>query len=145
MDSVGNRLRKARNRVGLTQDEVANKLGVTRSVIARYESGTNDPPTENIIKMAEMYGVSADWLLCLTNDPRPVAEITETHRRIEEALFDDPNAEELLSFWRELKEREDLFLLFKQVRPLSDDSIRRVIRVIKAIEDEEAKEFGEGF
>lgn len=145
MDSVGNRLRKARNRVGLTQDEVANKLGVTRSVIARYESGTNDPPTENIIKMAEMYGVSADWLLCLTNDPRPVEEITETHRRIEEALSDDPNAEELLSFWRELKEREDLFLLFKQVRPLSNDSIRRVIRVIKAIEDEEAKEFGEGF
>lgn len=145
MDSVGNRLRKARNRVGLTQDEVAKKLGVTRSVIARYESGTNDPPTENIIKMAEMYGVSADWLLCLTNDPRPVEEITETHRRIEEALSDDPNAEELLAFWKELKEREDLFLLFKQVRPLSDDSIRRVIRVIKAIEDEEAKEFGDGF
>lgn len=42
-----------------------------------------------------------------------------------------------------MKEGENLFLLFKQVRPLSDDSIRRVIRVIKAIEDEEAREFGD--
>ena len=56
----------------------------------------------------------------------------------------DPDANDLLDFWKELKEREDLFLLFKQVRPLSDDSIRRVIRVIKAIEDEEAREFGDG-
>lgn len=143
MDSVGKRLRKARDEAGLTQDEVGNKLGVTRSVVARYESETNDPPTENIIKMAEMYGVSADWLFCLTDDPRPVEKIIETYRRIEDALTDDPNAEELLSFCKELKKREDLFLLFKQVRPLSDDSIQRVIRVIKAIEDEEAKEFGD--
>ena len=74
MDSIGDRLRKGRNRTGLTQDEVASKLGVTRSVIARYESETNDPPTENIVKMAEMYGVSADWLFCLTDDPRPIKE-----------------------------------------------------------------------
>jgi transcriptional regulator with XRE-family HTH domain len=77
MSSIGNRLRKARDRAGLTQDDVAHKLGVTRSVIARYESETNDPPTENIIKMAEMYGISADWLFCLTDDPRPVDEIKQ--------------------------------------------------------------------
>ena len=63
MDSIGNRLRKARKRAGLTQEEVAKELDVTRSVIARYESELNDPPTENIVKLAEMYGVSADYLL----------------------------------------------------------------------------------
>jgi transcriptional regulator with XRE-family HTH domain len=75
MDSIGNRLRKARKRAGLTQEEVAKELDVTRSVIARYESELNDPPTENIVKLAEMYGVSADYLLCLTDDPRPIDDI----------------------------------------------------------------------
>ncbi|MGI6078802.1 MAG: helix-turn-helix domain-containing protein [Fastidiosipilaceae bacterium] len=75
MSSIGSRLRKARDKAGLKQNEVAKELDVTRSVIARYESETNDPPTENVIKMAEMYGVSADYLLCLTDDPRPVDDI----------------------------------------------------------------------
>ncbi len=86
MDSIGNRLRKARKRAGLTQEEVAKELDVTRSVIARYESELNDPPTENIVKLAEMYGVSADYLLCLTDDPRPVDDI----KRVKEPDLDAP-------------------------------------------------------
>jgi len=58
------------------------------------------------------------------------------HQRIVEAIQDD---KELLEFWEELSKREDLKLLFKQVRPLDSDSIRRIIRVIKAIEDEEQR------
>jgi transcriptional regulator with XRE-family HTH domain len=110
-----------------------------------YEIGEREPDFDTVTRLATFLNTSVDYLLGRTDDPRPVEEITDAHQRIEEALADDPEAEELLAFWKELKEREDLFLLFKQVRPLSDDSIRRVIRVIKAIEDEEAKEFGEGF
>lgn len=63
MSSVGERLRKARIKKGLKQAEVAKRLGVTRSVISRYELGINDPPSENIIKLAEIYGVSPNYLL----------------------------------------------------------------------------------
>lgn len=69
MSLIGERLREARIRRGLTQAEVAEKLGVTRSVIARYESGINDPPSENISKLAEILGVSADYLLGRTDNP----------------------------------------------------------------------------
>lgn len=93
MDSIGNRLRKARKRAGLTQEEVAKELDVTRSVIARYESELNDPPTENIVKLAEMYGVSADYLLCLTDDPRPVDDI----KRVKEPDLDAPLQEQNLA------------------------------------------------
>ena len=63
MSSLGNRLRQARLGKNLTQDDAAKKIGVTRSIIARYESSTNDPSSENIKKLAELYEVSADWLL----------------------------------------------------------------------------------
>lgn len=145
MKVFANRLKKLREEKGLSQRELAKYIGIAHSTLGMYEIGEREPDFDTVTRLATFLNTSVDYLLGRTDDPRPVAEITETHRRIEEALSDDPNAEELLSFWRELKEREDLFLLFKQVRPLSNDSIRRVIRVIKAIEDEEAKEFGEGF
>jgi len=45
-----------------------------------------------------------------------------------------------IEFWEELKERDNLQLLFKQARNLSDKDIKQVIKIIKAIEDEEANE-----
>jgi transcriptional regulator with XRE-family HTH domain len=139
------RFKKCREENNLTQEEMASKLGVKRGTVAAWEaSGYRIPELTKIFQAAEIFDVSVDYLLDRTDDPRPVEEITDAHQRIEDALADDPDAEDLLNFWMELKEREDLFLLFKQVRPLSDDSIRRVIRVIKAIEDEEAREFGDG-
>lgn len=143
---LGDRLRGAREAKGWSQVYVAKLIGITSQALSNYERGERDPDTPLLNRLADLYDVSTDYLLCRTDDPRPLKNIQdETHQRIKDALADDPEAEELLGFWKELKEREDLFLLFKQVRPLSDDSIRRVIRVIKAIEDEEAKEFGDGF
>lgn len=66
MSSIGERLRKARIKKELTQAEVARRLGVTRSVITRYESGINDPPTENLIKLAEIYKVSPNYFFGLS-------------------------------------------------------------------------------
>lgn len=69
MNLFGKRLREVRNLRGLKQVELAKKLGVTRSVISRYELGINDPPSENISKLAEILGVSSDYLLGRTDDP----------------------------------------------------------------------------
>lgn len=57
--------------------------------------------------------------------------------KIMDAINNDP---ELLAFWEEMKERENLQLLFKQARKLNDKDIKQIIRIIKAIEDEEDKE-----
>jgi transcriptional regulator with XRE-family HTH domain len=142
---LGCRLREARDAKGWSQVYVAKLVGITSQALSNYERGERDPDTPLLNTLADLYDVSTDYLLCRTDDPRPLKNIQDdAHQRIEDALAGDPEADDLLIFWKELKEREDLFLLFKQVRPLSDDSIRRVIRVIKAIEDEEAKEFGDG-
>lgn len=128
------RLVKLRTDKGLSQYDLAKALGLSRGQLSNYELGTRQPDNATLIKIANFFDVTTDYLLGRTDEPNDV------HQRIEAALADDPDAEELITFWQELKEREDLKLLFKQVRPLSDDSIRRIIRIIQAIELEESQE-----
>ena len=56
-------LKDLRERKGLTQKELAEKLYVTYSTISHYEQGTSTPTTDMIIKLSEFYDVSADYLL----------------------------------------------------------------------------------
>ena len=58
-----NNFRKARNITGLTQEEVAGKLGVTRPAYIRYEQGERECSFATLCKLADIYGVSTDYLL----------------------------------------------------------------------------------
>ena len=53
-----------RKKNGLTQEEVAEKLGVTRQAIAKWERGETSPDVEFCIKLAGLYGTTVDTLLC---------------------------------------------------------------------------------
>ncbi|AFK87451.1 MULTISPECIES: helix-turn-helix domain-containing protein [Thermoanaerobacterium] len=128
--SFAKRLSELRNEFKLTQKELADKLGVSRGTIGMYEIGQRDPDTDTLLKLSELFNVSVDYLLGNTDIRNPVDEITD-------AVSDDP---ELAEFWNELKQREDLKLLFKQTRNLSPKAIKQVMRIIKAIEDEESGE-----
>jgi len=138
MEDLGTRLAQLRKAKGLSQEELARVLHLNQSTIAYYESGKKRPSYEVLQSLAEFFGVSIDYLLGRTDDPRTLDQITaEAERKIDEALEGD---KELMAFWQELKKRDDLQLLFKQVRPLSPKAIRRIMAVIKAIEDAEAME-----
>jgi len=56
-------LKVLRKREGLTQAEVAIKLGVDRSTYAKYETGQSEPNFETVQILAEMFGVSVDFLI----------------------------------------------------------------------------------
>ena len=53
-------LRKAR---GWSQEELAGHIGVTRQALSRWESGAAVPDTVNVVQMADLFGVSCDYLL----------------------------------------------------------------------------------
>ena len=48
---------------GMSQDALAEKLGVSRQAVSKWENGTAMPETENIIKIAKIFCVETDWLL----------------------------------------------------------------------------------
>ena len=54
-----------------TQQEIAEVLNMHRSVYRRYESGERETPAWVVVKLAEYYHVSTDYLLGRTNDPTP--------------------------------------------------------------------------
>lgn len=71
MISLGNRIREARKQAGLTQEELAERIGVSRTAISRFELGEIEPSLRNLSALAESLNVSADRLLGL---PRRVQE-----------------------------------------------------------------------
>ena len=61
--SLGEALKAHRARCGMTQEFVAQSLGVSRQAVSKWESGASDPSTVNLLALAKLYGVSADELL----------------------------------------------------------------------------------
>ena len=65
------RIRELREDHDLTQRQVAALLQITQPQYFRYEQGYRDIPTDLLIVLARRYETSADYILELTDDPRP--------------------------------------------------------------------------
>ena len=61
--SLGNKLAEARRKQNLTQEQLAEQLGVTRQAVSRWESDAAYPETDKIVRMAQILEVSCDYLL----------------------------------------------------------------------------------
>ena len=68
-DGMGNRLRQLRRSRGYTQVSLQMKTGIEQSLLSKYETGERIPPTETLIKLADLYDVSIDYLLGRTDKP----------------------------------------------------------------------------
>ena len=58
--SLGELLKENRLRCKMTQEFVAETLGVSRQAVSKWENGTSDPSTSNLLAIARLYGVSAE-------------------------------------------------------------------------------------
>ena len=61
--SLGEALKSHRLRCGMTQEFVAEQLGVSRQAVSKWENGTSDPSTGNLLALAKLYGMNAAELL----------------------------------------------------------------------------------
>ena len=61
------RLLEQRKLYGYTQRDMAKLLNITQPSYIRYENGTSEPTQENLIKIADLFDVSLDYLLGRTN------------------------------------------------------------------------------
>lgn len=65
------RLRDMREDADLTQRQLAERLGMSQPQYNRYEQGYRDLPTDILIRLADMYDTTTDFLLGRTDDPSP--------------------------------------------------------------------------
>ena len=64
-------IRSLRIDSGLTQKQVAAQLGISQNTYSQYEIGVLNYPVEALIKLADFYNVSVDYLLGRTNEKKP--------------------------------------------------------------------------
>ena len=71
MDNYYPRLRDLREDHDFTQEKVAEYLGMKQAQYSRYERGLRDLPTDVLIRLAQLYNTSADYILGMTNHSKP--------------------------------------------------------------------------
>ncbi len=83
---IAERLIKLRKEKGLSQEELAEKLGLSRQAVSKWERAEASPDTDNLICLAKIYGVSLDSLL---NTSDSVEDIIKEQVKVEEESKED--------------------------------------------------------
>ncbi len=113
--NFGEKLKKARMDKGITQTELANLLEITQQGYANYENGRREPDIKTLIRLANFFDVSLDYLIGATDDPTPpnkkpltnsqrVIKLQEILSKIELNIDEDEALETIIKFINSNKE-----------------------------------------
>lgn len=114
IETLGTRMQQRRLSLGLTQQQVADAAGITKSAMSRYERDAFETPREVVVSaIAAALHVSPAWLLCRTDDITPPAHTTVSDSDLKFALFGgnaatitDAQFAEVKRFAQFIKERD---------------------------------------
>lgn len=67
MIEIGRRIKELRIESGMTQQQLAQKIGVATNTVSQYEKGLSKTSIDVIVNLAAVLGTTADYLLCLTD------------------------------------------------------------------------------
>ena len=68
-DHMRNRLKELRKSRGYTQISLQMQTGIEQALLSKFENGERIPPTETLLRLAEFYNVSIDYILYRTDKP----------------------------------------------------------------------------
>lgn len=72
--ALGDRIKACRQTAHLSQEKVAELVGVSRQAVTKWESNQSAPNTENLFRLAEVLGTTVDFLITTENDPQSITE-----------------------------------------------------------------------
>lgn len=127
MGDFQNIFKRLRNSCGLTQAEMAEKIGISRSTIGMYETGAREPDFETLEKIADFFNVDIDYLLGRTDKttilPETVGQyyLNEETREIAQEVFENP----------------ELRSLFHVARDIPPERLKAHIEFMKNLKDQE--------
>lgn len=82
---MGSRIREERLKSGMSQDELAEKLGMKRANISNYEAGRVIPPGNILLELSKIFNVTTDYLLGLSIDAEENISIDDNLMQIQRA------------------------------------------------------------
>ena len=125
---LGDRLRAIRKEHGLTQQNIADVLGVDRTTYTVYEGGSITPSPATLVKLSQIYNVTVGYLIGVEENHPELRKIPE-EKQMEKLLSSDP-----ISLLK--KEEKELMLYF---RVLSDAEKRKIIDEMKTLAQRSGK------
>lgn len=131
MGNFQNVLKSLRKTRGLTQDELAKILKISRSTIGMYENGSREPDYETLEAIADYFNVDIDYLLGRTNKTTILPNhyyLNDETRQIAQEAFENP----------------ELRTLFKVARDIPPERLRAHIEFMKSLKEQERGNYDEG-
>ncbi|MTD30194.1 helix-turn-helix domain-containing protein [Planomicrobium sp. YIM 101495] len=113
--SLGRKIKQLRDREGYQQKDFATKLGVSNVVLSRYESDERKPDYDTLLKIADLFEVSVDYLLGRTEK----TELNEDERTRNHYMS------------KISSEFPDMELMFDEMESLSAEDMQEVYEYIK--------------
>ena len=152
-----NRIRKLRLDKDITQKELGLKIGAAESTVSLYESGKRQPDNETLIRIADFFGVSVDYLICRTNNPINyedgdlIAELStdlldafdgdvKKVLEIQKAIDNDAMRDSAEMYFKDVletfKRRPELQTLFSSSKKATTEDIIRASKFLDAMRDD---------
>ena len=112
MSSIGEKIYKLRSERGLTLEELAQKIGVGKSTVQKWETGSiKEMRRDKIQALADVLGVSPEFFFDIPDDQ----------------YYTDDEAREMIEFLRNNKDYKVLFDAIRTIRPSDIDSVKEFI------------------
>lgn len=130
MGNFQNIFKRLRIASGLTQVEISERLGISRSTIGMYETGAREPDFETLERIADFFNVDTDYLIGRTDKTTILPEslgtyyINDETREIAQALHDNP----------------DMRSLFDMSRKMSPERLKAHVEFMKKLYEQEHPE-----
>ena len=124
MGKFANVLKGLRIKSGLTQQEMADKLNISRSSIGMYENGEREPSFELLEIIADYFNVDMNYLLGKRESSENIPQgyyLNEDARDMAQFLFDNPEYKVLFDSTRKVK-KEDILFVKEMIDRMNNDN-----------------------
>ncbi len=81
MMQLSEKIYLCRKKAGLSQEALADQMGISRQAVSKWETGESEPELSKLRQLAEIFGVSADWLLSDQDEPETPPTQAEPPRK----------------------------------------------------------------
>lgn len=126
--SLGKRIKLLREEKGIRQEDIGKLFCVSKSAVSQWENDIRTPDMNIVIKLADYFNVSTDYLLGRTDDPSPKGDIRQ-----------HVNDDDALEYLDELHKRPEMKTLFQVGRKATKEDIETAITIMEALKRKEEK------
>lgn len=126
--NVGDRIKKRREELGMSANELAKSIGKNRATIYRYERGDiENLPTTILKPLAKSLKTTPEFLMGW--DDSPLGDYSENVEYLK-------NKPDLLELYKEIVENDQLVLLFDKARKLNPQDLEQILKIIDTFNKE---------